>query len=170
MLGKSTPLYKEHGLFCSSLLRLQTGAARAPEHSPNASARSTLRSSSSTTSHRDRARQLVHEQIRQQVPEVLSYADFLVLDQKLALSIQPSVPIPHGYSAYWPFRPDARHVIDITLGVLLSDPKELEILGYVAMPRFLAGDQLVPLSSESSPRIDLFGRCDLGFLQQLLAN
>ena len=74
---------------------------------------------------RDRAREMVHERIRRQVPEVLPYSDFLVLDQKLAVSVQPAVPIPHGYAAYWPFRPDTRHVIDITLGVLLSEPDEL---------------------------------------------
>ena len=48
---------------------------------------------------------------------MLNYADFLVLAQKLTLSVQPAVPIPNGYSAYWPFRPDGRHVIDVTLGV-----------------------------------------------------
>ena len=71
---------------------------------------------------RDRARALVHERIRQQVPEVLPYADFLVLDQRLTVSVQPAVPMPRGYATYWPFRPDQRNVIDITLGVLLSDP------------------------------------------------
>jgi hypothetical protein len=56
---------------------------------------------------------------------------------------------------------------DITLGVLLSDAKELEILGYLAMPRSEAGEKAFRLSSGSS-RIDMFGRTDLTFLQQLL--
>ena len=98
---------------------------------------------------------------------MLPYADFLVLDQKLTVSVQPAVPIPSGYSAYWPLRPDARHVIDITLGVLLSDPDECEILGYVALPRMLAGSRTMRVAS-TSPRTDMFGRCDLDFLQQLL--
>ncbi len=66
---------------------------------------------------------------------MLSNSDFFVLDSKLALSIQPVVPVPRGNAVYWPFRPDARQVIDMTLGVLLSDPDEFEILGYLALPR-----------------------------------
>ena len=128
----------------------------------------TTRSSSSISEQRDRARQLVHEQICQHVPEVLPYSDFLVLDQKLALSIQPAVPIPRGYAAYWPVRPDARHVIDITLGVLLSDSDDFEILGYVALPRWPGGRQDRCASPRPRTRTELFGRCDLAFLQNLL--
>jgi hypothetical protein len=97
----------------------------------------------------------------------LPYSDFLVLERKLALSVQPAVPIPRGYTAYWPFQPDARRVIDITLGVLLSDPDEAEILGYVALPRWLAGSNTFRFSSTST-RTELFGRADLAFLQHLL--
>lgn len=61
-------------------------------------------------SERERARDQVHEQIRQHVPEVLTYSDFLVLDKKLALSIQPAVPVPHGYESYWPVSCDTRPV------------------------------------------------------------
>ena len=116
---------------------------------------------------RERARELVHQRIRQQVPEVLSYADFLVLDQKLTISVQPAVPMLNGYAAYWPFQPDRREVIDITLGVLLSDPEELNILGYVALPRWLAGRRNLRINSNSA-RAEMFGRCELDFLQQLL--
>jgi DNA invertase Pin-like site-specific DNA recombinase len=116
---------------------------------------------------RDRARQMVHEHIRQYVPEVLSYADFLVLDQKLTVSVQPAVPMTRGYTAYWPFRPDTRRVIDLTLGVLLSDPEDCEILGYVALPRWLASPRTMRITSTSA-RTELFGRGDLRFLQQLL--
>jgi hypothetical protein len=58
-------------------------------------------------------------------------------------------------------------VIDITLGVLLSEPHESEILGYVALPRWLAGSNTFRFSSTST-RTELFGRTDLAFLQQLL--
>ena len=71
----------------------------------------------------------VQEEIAKQISQVLNYSDFLVLDQKLSLSIQPAVPVPHGYTAYWPIQPDASKVIDITLGVLLSEWIEPEILG-----------------------------------------
>jgi len=116
---------------------------------------------------RDKARQLVHDQISQQVSAVLSYSDFLVLDQKLTVSVQPAVPMLSGYTAYWPFRPDNRDVIDITLGVLLSEPADCDILGYVAMPRWLAGNHTVRISPASS-RTEMFGRCELDFLHQLL--
>ena len=115
----------------------------------------------------DRARELVHEQIRRRVPEVLPYSDFLVLDQKLTVSVQPAVPIPNGYATYWPFRPDRRHVIDITLGVLLSDPDKFDILGYVALPRWTNGSRALRIGSTST-RTELFGRRSLDFLQQLL--
>ncbi|MEX2187005.1 MAG: hypothetical protein WD875_09440, partial [Pirellulales bacterium] len=99
--------------------------------------------------------------------DVLAYTDFLVLDQKLALAIEPAVPIAHGYSAYWPIRPDQRHVIDITLGVLLADSSDLDILGYVALPRWLAGRNTMRVSATST-RTELFGCNDLTFLQTLL--
>ena len=48
---------------------------------------------------RGKARNAVMEQINSHLPEVLSYADFLVLDQKLTVSIQTTVPVPHGYGS-----------------------------------------------------------------------
>ena len=160
MLGQLSNLYKHYGVYRSSLLRL---------HEDMPTAGTYARSFGSWDQafqqmhceQRDRARQMVHEQIRLQVPDVLPYADFLVLDQKLALSIQPAVPIPSGYAAYWPIRPDSRHVIDITLGVLLSDPDDFEILGYVALPRWLSGSTTLRVGSAST-RTELFGRRDFG--------
>ena len=116
---------------------------------------------------RVKARDAVMEQIRSHVPEVLSYADFLVLDQKLTVSIQPTVPVPHGYGNYWPLAPDNRPVIDMTLGVLLSEPADFSILGFIALPRW-CGDGLQFRFTDSSMRTELFGRTDLQFLQQLL--
>lgn len=55
----------------------------------------------------------------------------------------------------------------MTLGVLLSDPAEFKILGFIALPRF--GLDLRPMRfTSSSTRTELFGREDLTFLQQLL--
>jgi hypothetical protein len=116
---------------------------------------------------RGKARNAVAEQIKTHVPEVMSYADFLVLDQKLTVSIQPAVPVPHGYESYWPIRRDPRPVIDMTLGVLLSEPADFDILGFIALPRF--GSDATPIRfTSSSVRTELFGRTDLQFLQQLL--
>jgi hypothetical protein len=86
---------------------------------------------------------------------------------RLTISIQPAVPVPHGYDQYWPIRPDPRSVIDMTLGVLLSEQANSQILGYVALPRLLVGAETLRLSS-TSLRIELFGRGDLNFLKQLL--
>ena len=116
---------------------------------------------------RNRARQEVHDQIRSRLPDVLSHADFLVLDRKLTLSVQPAVPVPHGYESYWPLRCDTRPVIDLTLGVLLSEPADFEILGFVALPRLVAGSKPMRLTT-SSLRTELFGRQDLRFLEQLI--
>jgi DNA invertase Pin-like site-specific DNA recombinase len=116
---------------------------------------------------RNKAKDIVQEQIRNQIPETLAYSDFLVLDQKLTVSIQPAVPIPHGYEQYWPLRRDTRPVIDMTLGVLLSEPADFKILGFIALPRFGLDARLLRFTS-SSTRTELFGRADLKFIQQLL--
>jgi hypothetical protein len=42
------------------------------------------------------------------------------------LATQPSVPIPHGCSGYWPFRPGLRQVVHITPGVLLAFQRPVE--------------------------------------------
>ena len=166
MLEQLSTLYQQHGVFRSSLLRCQEDLPSAGTYARHFGSLDLAFQQMYSEQH-DQARTLVHERIREHIPEVLPYSDFLVLDQKLALSIQPAVPIPHGYSAYWPVRPDARQVIDITLGVLLSDSNDLEILGYVALPRWLAGSSTFRFGSTST-RTELFGRRDLEFLQHLL--
>lgn len=58
-------------------------------------------------------------------------------------------------------------MIDMTLGVLLSEPADFDILGFIALPRF--GSDASPIRfTSSSVRTELFGRTDLQFLQQLL--
>ncbi len=166
MLRQLNALYEKHGMFRSSLLRQQEETPCSATYS-NQFGSLDLAFQQLFSDERDQARQTVQDRICERVPEVLPYADFLVLDQKLTLSIQPVVPVPHGYSAYWPFRRDARQVIDITLGVLLSDPDEFEILGYVALPRWLTSEKAFRFTSASA-RVELFGRRDLDFLQQLL--
>ena len=116
---------------------------------------------------RNEARQHVQERICEQVPEVLPYSDFLVLDQKLTVAIQPAVPVTWGYSAYWPIRRDGRQVVDVTLGVLLGDSEQVDILGYVVLPRWIVGERTIRFSC-TSIRTELFGRTDLGFLDQWL--
>lgn len=166
MIKQLAAVYQQYGLFRSSLLRVLEDAP-APATYAHRFGGLDLAFQQMHREPCDRARAMVHERIRQRVPEVLPYSDFLVLDQRLAVSVQPAVPIPNGYAAYWPFRPDTRNVIDLTLGVLLSDPEDFEILGYVALPRVLAGPRTLRVSAASS-QTELFGRCELDFLQQLL--
>ena len=166
MLSQLESVYQRYGLLRSSLLRVLEDVPSPPTFA-NRFGGLDLAFQQMYREPCNRVRELVHDRIRQQIPEVLPYADFLVLDRRLTVSVQPAIPIPNGYAAYWPFRPDRRDVIDITLGVLLSDPEQLDILGYVALPRWLSGQHTVRIDSTSS-RTDMFGRCDLAFLQQLL--
>lgn len=46
---------------------------------------------------------------------------------------------------YWPIRRDPRPVIDMTLGVLLSEPADFNILGVIALPEFRLGLQTDPV-------------------------
>jgi len=166
MLRMLDSLYRSHGMVRPGLLRID-------EELPSSGAYSRQFGSLDQAfqnlfdGEREKARGAVHEQIRGHVPETLAYSDFLVLDQKLTVSIQPAVPVPHGYESYWPIRRDPRPVIDMTLGVLLSEPADFNILGFIALPRF--GSDSKPLRfTSSSVRTELFGRTDLRFLQNLL--
>jgi len=166
MLGQLGELYQRHGLLQASLLRsLDDGPCAATFARRFGSL--DLAFQQLYDEPRNRARETVQQQISEKVPDVLPYADFLVLERKMTISVQPAVPMPRGYGAYWPFRPDPRGVIDVTLGVLLSEPEQFEIIGYVALPRLMADSRPFRLFSCSS-RAEMFGRRTLEFLPQLL--
>jgi DNA invertase Pin-like site-specific DNA recombinase len=112
-------------------------------------------------------KQDVESQLREGIEDVESYDDFLVLNGRFTVLIQPSVPIPHGYTQYWYFRPDMRSVVDITLGVPVTDPLGPQILGYLALPRLLVEDRGVRLFGSSESRIDLYGHRGLDVIFQL---
>lgn len=166
LLRQLQMLHEQYGLVSSSLLRLDEKMPRPATYARHFGSLD-FAFQMLFAKEREQAREMVHKQICAHVPQVLSYADFLVLDRRLTLSIQPAVPIPHADGLYWPLRMDARPVIDITLGVLLSAPDDFEILGYIALPRWLAGTHPFRLTG-SSARTDMFGRRDLTFLKQLL--
>ena len=69
------------------------------------------------------------------------FEDFLIIDNYFSIYIQPTVPIPHGYEAYWIFHPDHRGEVDLTIGVPLSFPEKCDVLGYLALPRMLFGEK-----------------------------
>jgi hypothetical protein len=166
MLRTLDTLYRSHGMMRPSLLRLSDELPSAGGYSREFGSLD-LAFQRLFDGERDKARDAVQEQIRSHIPETLAYSDFLVLNQKLTVSIQPAVPVPHGYDSYWPLRRDTRPVIDMTLGVLLSEPADFSILGFIALPRFGLDSRPLRFTS-SSTRTELFGRADLKFLQQLL--
>lgn len=112
-------------------------------------------------------KQEVESQLRSLVQEVESYEDFLVLNRRFTVLIQPSVPVPYGYSQYWYFRPDMRGVVDVTLGVPVSGPQGPEILGYLALPRLLVEDHGFRLFGSSESRLELYGHRGLDMIFQL---
>jgi hypothetical protein len=166
MLRMLDMLYQTHGMIRPGLLRTNAELPSAGGYSREFGSLDAA-FQNLFDGERTKARDAVHEQIRSYVPETLAYSDFLVLDQKLTVSIQPAVPIPHGYETYWPLRRDTRPVIDMTLGVLLSEPADFKILGFIALPRFALDSGPLRFTSTST-RTELFGRPDLKFLQQLL--
>jgi len=109
----------------------------------------------------------VESQLRSLIQDVESYDDFLVLNRRFTVLIQPSVPVPHGYSQYWYFRPDMRGVVDITLGVPVSGPQGPEILGYLALPRLLVERRGIRLFGSSESRLDMYGHRGLDMIFQL---
>lgn len=166
MLQQLSGLYDEFGFVRPSLLRSDESLPKSGSYSKQFGSLD-LAFQQIYREQLKQTRQHVHEHLRECVPGVLQYTDFFVLDQKLTLSIEPSIPVPHGYGSYWPVRPDTREVIDITLGVLLSDSSERDILGYIALPKWLAGPSTIRVGSATT-RTELFGRTDLTFLQTLL--
>ncbi|HSW46241.1 MAG TPA: recombinase family protein [Phycisphaerae bacterium] len=115
----------------------------------------------------ERVRREVAAAIGQQAGAVDEHEDFLVINQDFTVLIQPSVPVPDGYGAFWYFRPDHRPVVDITLGVPLSKGSEHEILGYLALPRLMVADRYVRLSAASDARIELHGYNGLDLIRDL---
>jgi len=114
---------------------------------------------------RKEAREKVLTLISGHFSNVIEYADFLVIDQRFTIAIEPAVAVPHGYDFYWPFRPDFRDVIDITLGVFLAHSDEVEILGYAALPRLMLPNKTCRLAV-TSISTELFGLNDLKYLLQ----
>ncbi len=102
-------------------------------------------------------REEVEGLVRGLASHVEAYDDFLVINRKFTVFIQPSVPMPHGYDQYWYFRPDDRGAVDITLGVPVSGPKVPQILGYLALPRLLVRGRGIRLFGSSHSRLDMYG-------------
>ena len=163
MLQHLERLHSEHGFLRPSLLDADEIAPAASTYaahfrSLDAAYQQLFRTVTSET----RAR--VEVLLREVVDHVESYDDFLVVNGKFTVLIQPSVPVPHGYSQYWYFRPDCRDVVDITLGVPISSSEGPQILGYVALPRLLVRDQGIRVFGSSVTPLEMYGHTGLEFI------
>jgi hypothetical protein len=116
----------------------------------------------------NKTRQAVIHNLHKELSHVEEFNDYLVIEESLSMVIQPSVPVPHGYGAYWSFRPDKRSEIDMTLGVPLSNNDKYEILGYLAFPRLLHLPNNVRLFSTSDSDIELYGYEPVQLIKDLL--
>jgi len=115
-----------------------------------------------------RVRDDVFQAISRDARLIDEHDDFIVINRDFTVLIQPSVPVPDGYGAFWAFRPDHRPVVDITLGVPLSNGDAHEILGYLALPRLLVPERWVRLSASSDARIEMQGHNGLDLIRDLL--
>lgn len=166
MLGHLERLHQEFGFLRPALLRADEAAPSAATYakrftSLDAAYQRVFQDTISEVSHQ------VESALRGQVDRIERYQDFLVINRRFTVLVQPSVPVPHGYRQYWYFRPDLRHMIDITLGVPVSGPEGPQILGYLALPRLLVRSRGIRLFGSSENRLDLYGHAGLEIILQL---
>ncbi len=166
MLEQLARLFQEHGILRPSLVSADKAA---PSPSTYAKRFTSLdaayqRTFSSAVSP---VKAEVESLVRGLVSDVEAYEDFLVVNRKFTVLIQPSVPVPHGYTQYWYFRPDLRPVVDITLGVPVSGTDGPQILGYLALPRLIVPDRGIRLFGSSQTRLDMYGYTGLEVIFQL---
>lgn len=115
-----------------------------------------------------RAHDNVLLKITEQAKVVEHYDNFIIVDNRFTILIQPSVPLQKGYSHYWYFKPDLRSIVDITLGVPITAEPPHEILGYFIFPRILMAKHGIRLFASSEWYLEAYGIRDLGFMQQLI--
>jgi DNA invertase Pin-like site-specific DNA recombinase len=118
---------------------------------------------------RERARLAVEAAITELHGTLVTHDDFLVVNGRFSILIQPSIPVLGYESPYWLFKPDHRHTVDITLGVLMADCQAGEILGYIAMPRLMMPTGYMRLSANNLGLIALHGHKGLDFLKEYVA-
>jgi DNA invertase Pin-like site-specific DNA recombinase len=115
-----------------------------------------------------KARAAVEQEISGLGGKVEAHQDFLVINDRFTVLIQPAVPALGYGTPSWLFRPDHRPAVDLTLGVPLADEHGSEILGYLAMPRLLMPTGWLRLSSANTGLITLHGYQGLHFLKELI--
>lgn len=117
----------------------------------------------------EQTRKTVAEQLSNRAKRIERFEDYFVLNDRLSVLVQPSVPVPYGYGVYWSFRPDPRNEIDITLGVPLSNSGRYDILGYLAFPRLLVKSHNIKIFGGSDSQLDLHGYNNLDLIESVLS-
>lgn len=118
---------------------------------------------------RERAKRDVQAAIADLNAHVQMHDDFLVINDRFTVLVQPAIPIMNFQSPYWMFRTDQRPQVDLTLGVPLADHGDPRILGYVAMPRLMMPSGWMRLSGQNLGLISLHGHTGLDFLKEYVA-
>jgi len=108
------------------------------------------------------------KEIAQETKNVLTHNNFLVVDESFTVRIEPALPLPFGYGYQWFFRQDLRTVVDITLGVPLSDEDKPEILGFFPLPRLMARDVIFQLTDQSLSKMEMYGYTGIDFIRELI--
>lgn len=116
----------------------------------------------------ERARMDVQRKIAELHGSVVAHEDFLVINERVTVLIQPAIPVIAYDAPYWLFRPDHRPVVDFTLGVPLADRESADILGYLAMPRLMMPNGYLRLSGANTGLIALHGHRGLEFLKEFV--
>lgn len=115
----------------------------------------------------DRARKQVCERISAQHAQVDVHQDLLIINRQISVCIQPALPLQQDDSPSWLFKTDQRPMVDITIGVPLSDAQGGEALGYLAMPRLMMPAGWLRLSGNNLGLLTLHGYRGLEFLREL---
>lgn len=165
MLEKLRGLYDQYGMVSAKLLSADKSMASAATyahrfHSLNLAYQALFRQAI------DARRERILQDIREVAGGVEQFDDFIVIDDYFSLTIQPAVPIPRGYEACWVFRPDARREVDLTIGVPLSCPCDLDVLGYLVFPRLLC-DRRVSIHTASNTTATLHAYSLLELIEEL---
>ena len=167
MLGRLATLFELHGAIRESLI-LKDADAPSPSTYVKHFGSLNLAYQRLFAETHERTHENVVQRLEALALHVEPYEDFLVVDRRLTVLVQPSVPVPYGYGACWYFRPDHREVIDITLGVPLTDASQADIMGYLALARLLVKDRWLRVFSTSKSKIDMYGHDGLDIIHQLV--
>ncbi|MGL6195649.1 MAG: recombinase family protein [Thermoguttaceae bacterium] len=116
----------------------------------------------------NRTRETVFAMIHNNAAAIEQYDNFLVIDERFTVKLEPAIAVNCGYKRRWNFRMDKRPSVDITLGIPLSDHPEPEILGYFPLPRVIVPNDWFCLSDGAYDKIEMWGYTGLNFINELL--